>query len=167
VVGRRQSPRHSGQTRCGSELALGRPAPVRLSTTVPARRTLIESSQMYVATSAAGESWTAPQEIALPFAYSVGKRHMVVQLLDGSFAMPISWDLWAQRGTPAQTEGQMDFASGVLIEKRHGPARLRSAAYHGSKGYSFFHGRRMRAGVGGTAQWRVVYVAAHWHELSV
>ena len=44
---------------------------------------------------------TPLKEIVLPFAYSVGKRHMVVRLLDGSFAMPISWDLWAQRGTPA------------------------------------------------------------------
>jgi BNR repeat-like domain len=84
------------------------------STTVPPKRTLIESSQMYIATSATGERWTAPQEIVLPFAYSVGKRHMVVRLLDGSFAMPISWDLWAQRGTPARTEGEMDLASGVL-----------------------------------------------------
>jgi predicted neuraminidase len=42
---------------------------------------------------------------------------MVVRLLDGSFAMPISWDLWAQRGTPARTEGEMDLASGVLKSK--------------------------------------------------
>jgi BNR repeat-like domain len=84
------------------------------STTVPLKQTLIESSQMYVATSTAGDRWTEPQEIVLPFAYSVGKRHMVVPLLDGSYAMPISWDLWAQRGTPARTEGEMDLASGVL-----------------------------------------------------
>ncbi len=87
------------------------------STTVPMKRTVIESSQMYVATSEKGTEWTAPQEIVLPFAYSVGKRHRVVPLIDGSFAMPISWDLWAQRGTPARTEGEMDLASGVLKSK--------------------------------------------------
>jgi hypothetical protein len=87
------------------------------STTVPLKRTLIASSQMYVATSETGERWTEAKEIVLPFAYSVGKRHMVVHLLDGTFAMPISWDLWAQRGTPARTEGEMDLASGVLKSK--------------------------------------------------
>lgn len=87
------------------------------STTVPAKRTVIELSQMFVATSAKGTAWKEPREIVLPFAYSVGKRHAVVQLLDGSFAMPISWDLWAQRGTPARTEGEMDLASGVLKSK--------------------------------------------------
>jgi sialidase-1 len=84
------------------------------STTVPAKRTLIESSQMFVVKSNDGTAWSAPEEIVLPFTYSVGKRHTVLTLIDGSFAMPISWDLWAQRGTPARTEGEMDLSSGIL-----------------------------------------------------
>jgi hypothetical protein len=61
------------------------------STTVRAIHTRIESSPMFVATSADGSGWTAPREIRLPFAYSVGKRHMVVRLIDGSYSMPTSW----------------------------------------------------------------------------
>jgi predicted neuraminidase len=87
------------------------------STTVPARRTLIASSQMFAASSSDGAAWSQPREIVLPFTYSVGKRHMVVKLIDGSYAMPISWDLWAQRGRPARTEGEMDLESGVLKTK--------------------------------------------------
>ena len=87
------------------------------STTVPEKRTLIASSQMFAASSTDGLHWSEPREIKLPWAYSVGKRHMVVRLLDGSFAMPISWDLWAEQGTPARTEGEMDIASGVLKSK--------------------------------------------------
>jgi hypothetical protein len=64
------------------------------STTVRAIHTRIESSPVFVATSADGR--TAPRDMELPFAYSVGKRHMVVQLIDGSYSMPTSW-LQAQR----------------------------------------------------------------------
>ena len=59
------------------------------STTVPVKSTLIESSQMFVASTAAGLEWTAPREIELPFAYPVGKRHMVVRLAGGSYVMPM------------------------------------------------------------------------------
>src|SRR6185437_6088237 len=72
-----------------------------------------ESHTMY-ATSEDGKNWSEEKEISLPFRYVVGKRHMVVTLLDGTYAMPFSWDIWAQRGTPARTEGEMDLMSGVL-----------------------------------------------------
>ena len=84
------------------------------STTVPIGAKLIASSQMFYVSSTDGKAWSQPEEIVLPFRYSVGKRHMVVALVDGTYAMPISWDLWAQRGRPARTEGEMDLASGVL-----------------------------------------------------
>jgi hypothetical protein len=84
------------------------------STTVPIEAKLIASSQMFYVSSVDGKTWSQPQEIELPFRYSVGKRHMVVPLVDGTYAMPFSWDLWAQRGRPARTEGEMDLASGVL-----------------------------------------------------
>ena len=87
------------------------------STTVPANRKLIASSQMMAVASADGVHWSSPTEIKLPFKYSVGKRHMGIRLVDGTFALPISWDLWAQRDTPARTEGEMNLASGILKSK--------------------------------------------------
>ena len=84
------------------------------STTVPLKRPTIADSQMYYAASSDGASWSQPVEIPMPWKYSVGKRHPAFRLVDGSFVMPISWDLWAERGTPARTEGEMNLASGVL-----------------------------------------------------
>ncbi len=84
------------------------------STSVALPRTVIDLSRTFMVSSADGKAWTAPVEIKLPFRYSVGKRHMGIRLVDGTFAMPISWDLWAERGRPAKTEGEMNLASGVL-----------------------------------------------------
>ncbi len=87
------------------------------STTVPLKRTVIATSQMFYTTSADGKAWSEPAEIPMPWKYSVGKRHRSFTLLDGSLIMPISWDLWAERGTPARTEGEMNLASGVFKSK--------------------------------------------------
>lgn len=67
-----------------------------------------------------GKTWTKPTEIHLPFRYFVGKRHIGITRKDGTLAMGFSWDLWAQAGTPARTEGEMDLKSGVLLSKDHG-----------------------------------------------
>jgi hypothetical protein len=37
--------------------------------------------------------------------------------MDGTLAMGFSWDLWAQRDTPAKSESEMNLASGVLLSK--------------------------------------------------
>lgn len=84
------------------------------STSVKVGRKTIDDSHTMYATSDDGKNWSEEKEITLPFRYVVGKRHMVVTLLDGSYAMPFAWDIWAQRGTPARTEGEMDLMSGVL-----------------------------------------------------
>lgn len=91
---------------------------VRLySTTVPPKRKEIASSQVYMVASEDGARWSEPEEIKLPYKYTVGKRHAGIRLVDGTFAMPFSWDIWAQRETPAHTEGEMDLISGVLKSK--------------------------------------------------
>jgi len=88
------------------------------STTVPLHQRLIERSQVYVVWSDnEGATWSAPEELKFSFKYFVGKRHIGIKLLDGTLAMPFSWDLWAQKGTPARTEGEMNLASGVLLSK--------------------------------------------------
>jgi predicted neuraminidase len=81
----------------------------------------IDWSEMWVSTSDDnGLTWSAPVEVKLPFKYSVGKRHIGLRLRDGSLEMPISFDVWAQKGTPARTEGEMDLKSGVLISTDRG-----------------------------------------------
>ena len=88
------------------------------STTVAMHRTRIDRSQLYaVHSDDNGSTWSDPEEIKLPFEYFVGKRHIGLKLLDGTLAMPFSWDLWAEKGTPARTEGEMDLASGILLSK--------------------------------------------------
>jgi predicted neuraminidase len=61
-----------------------------------------------------GHSWSRPQEIFVPRQYTPGKQHNAVKLSDGTYAMGISWDLWAERGMSARTEGEMVLASGLL-----------------------------------------------------
>ena len=88
------------------------------STTVAIGQPSIARSQVYASRSEdEGVTWTDPVEITFPFKYFVGKRHIGIKLLDGTLAMPFSWDLWAQKGIPARTEGEMNLASGVLLSK--------------------------------------------------
>lgn len=61
-----------------------------------------------------GKSWSAPQEIFIPRQYTPGKQHNAIKLSDGTYAMGISWDLWAEKGMTARTEGEMVLASGLL-----------------------------------------------------
>ncbi len=62
-----------------------------------------------------GESWSQPKEIFIPRQYTPGKQHNGIRLRDGSYAMGISWDLWAEKGMAARTEGEMYLASGLLL----------------------------------------------------
>ncbi|MEZ5344935.1 MAG: sialidase family protein [Pyrinomonadaceae bacterium] len=64
-----------------------------------------------------GRSWSKPVEIKTPYNYFVGKRHIGLKLKDGTLVMPASYDLWAQEGIPAKTEGEMDLKAGVMLSK--------------------------------------------------
>src|SRR5579872_4644876 len=91
------------------------------STTTKLDLPLIDHSEVWMTyTEDEGETWTRPALVPFPFKYLVGKRHIGIKLKDGTLAMPFSWDLWAQAGTPARTEGEMDLKSGVLISGDHG-----------------------------------------------
>lgn len=61
-----------------------------------------------------GNHWTRPEQIAIPRQYTPGKQHNAIRMRDGSYAMGISWDLWAEIGMAARTEGEMVLASGLL-----------------------------------------------------
>ena len=61
-----------------------------------------------------GETWSAPVEVFIPRQYTPGKQHNAIRLDDGTYAMGISWDLWAEKGLAARTEGEMELASGLL-----------------------------------------------------
>lgn len=91
------------------------------STTTPAVQKVIDHSEVWMtSTEDEGKTWTEPARLPFPFAYLVGKRHIGVRLRDGSLAMPFSWDVPAQEGHPATSEGGMDLKSGVLISTDHG-----------------------------------------------
>ena len=62
-----------------------------------------------------GATWSQPREIFIPRQYTPGKQHNAIRLRDGTFAMGISWDLWAEKGMAARTEGEMNLASGLLL----------------------------------------------------
>ena len=64
-----------------------------------------------------GETWSQPQEIAIPRQYTPGKQHNAIKLADGTYAMGISWDHWPERGLNARTEGEMNLSSGLLLSK--------------------------------------------------
>ncbi|MFB3903690.1 MAG: sialidase family protein, partial [Acidobacteriota bacterium] len=90
------------------------------STTVDIPNKIDRSETWMVKTEDEGKTWTQPIEIKLRYKYVVGKRHLGVRLQDGTLVMPFSWDLWAEAGMPARTEGEMDLKSGVLLSKDHG-----------------------------------------------
>ena len=91
------------------------------STTTPVPQPVIDRSDMWMTyTEDEGTTWTKPVEIKTGFKYLVGKRHIGIKLKDGTLAMPFSWDLWAQAGTPARTEGEMDLKSGILVSADRG-----------------------------------------------
>ena len=62
-----------------------------------------------------GANWTAPVEIFIPRQYTPGKQHNAIKLRDGTYAMGIAWDLWAEQGMNARTEGEMNLATGILL----------------------------------------------------
>lgn len=88
------------------------------STTVPKGMKRITGSKVFMTRSDdQGTTWTQPEQIPLPYKYFVGKTQNGIKLMDGTLAMGFSWDLWAQRGTPAKSESEMNLASGVLLSK--------------------------------------------------
>ena len=76
--------------------------------------TIDRSTVFMVKTDDDGESWSEPVEISMPKKYVAGKQHKGMRLGDGTLLMGYSWDLWAEKGTPARTEGEMNIASGIL-----------------------------------------------------
>ena len=62
-----------------------------------------------------GATWSPVTELVIPRQYTPGKQHNGIKLRDGTYAMGISWDLWAEKGLKARTEGEMYLASGVLL----------------------------------------------------
>jgi Neuraminidase (sialidase) len=89
------------------------------SSVIPPNR--INKSDIWMAVSNDdGKSWSKPEEIKTPFNYFVGKRHIGLKLKDGTLVMPASYDIWAQKGTPAKTEGEMDLKAGVMLSKDGG-----------------------------------------------
>lgn len=89
------------------------------STVVPPNK--IDKSEVWMTVSEDdGQSWSKPSKIETGFKYFVGKRHIGLKLKNGTLVMPASYDLWAERGTPAKTEGEMDLKAGVLLSKDGG-----------------------------------------------
>jgi hypothetical protein len=64
-----------------------------------------------------GKTWSEPREIFIPRQYTPGKQHNGIRLADGSYAMGISWDHWAERGLNPRTEGEMNLSSGLMLSK--------------------------------------------------
>jgi hypothetical protein len=77
-------------------------------------KTIDRSTVFMVKSDDSGNSWSSPVEISMPKRYVAGKQHKGLRLGDGTLLMGYSWDLWAEKGTPARTEGEMNIASGVL-----------------------------------------------------
>jgi predicted neuraminidase len=90
------------------------------STTVEIPNRIDHSETWMTMTEDQGKSWSAPIKINIDYKYVVGKRHIGVRLQDGTLVMPFSWDIWAEAGMPARTEGEMDLKSGVLLSKDRG-----------------------------------------------
>lgn len=64
-----------------------------------------------------GHMWSKPAEVAIPRQYVCGKQHNALRLKDGTYAMGISWDIWAEQAMAARTEGEMNLTSGVLLSR--------------------------------------------------
>ena len=77
-------------------------------------KTIDKSTVFMVKTDDGGKSWSSPVEISMPKTYVAGKQHKGLRLGDGTLLMGYSWDLWAEKGTPARTEGEMNIAAGAL-----------------------------------------------------
>ena len=84
-------------------------------TRTPIPNTIKKAWTIMVKSADNGSTWAAPVEIFIPRQYTPGKQHNAIKLRDGSYAMGIAWDLWAERGMNARTEGEMNLASGILL----------------------------------------------------
>ncbi len=75
----------------------------------------LDRSQVFMVSSDDdGATWSPPREIRFPKKYTGGMVNNGIKLRDGTLVLPFAWDLWAEKGIPARTEGEMDLASGVL-----------------------------------------------------
>jgi lysophospholipase L1-like esterase len=79
------------------------------------------SSQFLASSSTDGaKTWSPPEPISIPHKYVVGKIHAPVWMDEKTVVMGYSWDVPAQEGMPAGSEGQMFLKSGVLISQDSG-----------------------------------------------
>jgi len=87
---------------------------VYVTTRVVKLTTIDKSTVFMTKTEDDGEHWSTPVEVFMPKRYVAGKQHKGLRLGDGTLLMGYSWDLWAEKGTPARTEGEMNIAAGIL-----------------------------------------------------
>jgi len=74
----------------------------------------IDSTDIYMRTSADGYNWSAEVLLKKPYRYISGKIHRGHRLKNGDLVMGYAWDSYAQMGKPPANEGEMDNRSGVL-----------------------------------------------------
>ncbi|MEO7650091.1 MAG: sialidase family protein [Bryobacteraceae bacterium] len=78
----------------------------------------LDRSQVFMVSSDdEGGTWSQPKEIRFPHAYTAGMVQKGIKRKDGTLLLPFAWDLWAEKGLRASTEGEMDLASGVLSSR--------------------------------------------------
>ena len=86
------------------------------STTAPVPQPRIERSETWkTSRPLRGSAWTKPVRMPQHRKYLVGKIHVGVRLPDGTLLMPYSWDIPAEEGSPAKSEGGMKLKSGALL----------------------------------------------------
>jgi len=67
-----------------------------------------------------GRTWSPPTPVPIPHRYVCGKIHPPVWLDADTVVMGYSWDVPAEEGRPADSEGGMFLKSGVLISRDRG-----------------------------------------------
>lgn len=100
-------------------------APGRLTvytTFVPknTEKTFARSQTMASSSTDGGATWSPAESLPMPHRYICGKIHVPVRLDDQTVAMGYSWDVPAEEGKPAGTEGGMFLKSGVLLSRDGG-----------------------------------------------
>lgn len=91
------------------------------STTVPEPNQPIAWSQMWKTTHKVTErSWSPPILMPASHKYESGRVHVGLHLQDGTLILPYSWDIQAESGAPARSEGEMKIKAGVLRSRDGG-----------------------------------------------
>jgi len=104
---------HKGMLDADPNLVLDKDNMLAFSTTVP-KPGVIERTMIFMRQSKDGVHWSDEVEISKPHRYICGKIHRGWRLPDGTLGMGYAWDMWAEQGMPARTEGEMNLKSGVL-----------------------------------------------------